>query len=400
MKILVGWDDPDEADLLSLYLSGGGDNEVTLAAGAEDLVARARDQVCDVVLLSLTYPTTVDEGYALYERLLPLLAGTPIVMACRPSEMINLPRFLIRGLRFYLYRDPQGDYVFLVLSTLESAVAALRAEEERKLAEHMRREINGVRMLQEAIIPHGLTPPGGYRAVARYEPAQISAVGGHSVNMAGGDYYDMFTANDDMLIALVGDASGHGLKACMSIMTMHTLVRMLGTTRFNDTAKFVGEINSLLCTNSIVQSGGGFITLLYVAVDTKTHKVSWTSAGHPPALLHRLDTNEVEQIGANSDGGLPLGIADGMPYDAMEFTMPPHSRLLLYSDGLTDALAPGEGEGGSAYGVKGITEALIACRDRDLDGTLECLFAESHAYTGGHGRHDDTSVLLLQRDGV
>ena len=162
--------------------------------------------------------------------------------------------------------------------------------------------------------------------------------------MAGGDYYDMFTAQGDMLIALVGDASGHGLKACMSIMTMHTLVRMLGTTRFDDTAKFVGEINSMLCTNSIVQSGGGFITLLYVAVDTKTHKVSWTSAGHPPALLHRLDTNEVEQIGANSDGGLPLGIADGMPYDAMEFTMPPHSRLLLYSDGLTDA--PGAGRGG------------------------------------------------------
>ena len=400
MKILVAWDTPDEADLLSLYLNGGGDNEVTLAVGPEDLIAKARDQGWDVVLLTLTYPATVDQGYALYETMLPLLAGTPIVMACRPQEMINLPRFLIRGLRFYLYRDPQGDYIFLVLSTLESAVAALQAEEERKLADHLRREINGVRLLQEAIIPHGLTPPGGYRAVARYEPAQISALGGQPVIMAGGDYYDMFTASENMLIALVGDASGHGLKACMSIMTMHTLVRMLGTKRFDDTAGFVGEINSLLCTNSIVQSGGGFITLLYVAVDTTTHRVSWTSAGHPPALLHRLDTNEVEQIGANSDGGLPLGITDGLPYDAMEFIMPPHSRLLLYSDGLTDALAPGEDQGGSAFGVKGIIEALLACHELDLEGTLECLFSRSHLYTGGLGRHDDTSVLLLQRDGA
>jgi len=171
-------------------------------------------------------------------------------------------------------------------------------------------------------------------------------LGGKPVIMAGGDYYDLFRPADDTLVALVGDASGHGLKACMSIMTMHTLVRMLGTTRFSDTSGFVGYINTLLCSNSIVQSGGGFITLLYVVVDTKAHRVSWTSAGHPPALLHRLDVDEVTQVGSNSDGGLPLGITDGMPYDAFTFELPPHSRLLLYSDGLTDALGAGRGRGG------------------------------------------------------
>ncbi len=398
MRILVAWDDPAEADLLNLYLSGGGDNEVVLAGTVEELAARAAEPNWDVVFLSLSYPQNIEQGFGQFTALQQALPGVPLVVACRPSEMINLPRFLVRGLRFYVFRDAQGDFIFLVLSTLESAVQATQAEESRKLAEHLSREINGVRMLQEAIIPRGLRPPSGYRVAARYEPAQISLLGGQPVVMAGGDYYDLILPDEKTLVALVGDASGHGLKACMSIMTMHTLVRMLGGSRFRDTAGFVTEINSLLCSNSIVQSGGGFITLLYVAVDTATHSVSWTSAGHPPALLHRLDTDEVTQVGANSDGGLPLGITDGMDYAAMQFELPPRSRLLLYSDGLTDALAPGQGQ--SAFGVRGISEALQACRKLTLEEALDHLFVASNQFTGGQGRHDDTSVLLLERNGA
>ncbi|NBO92629.1 MAG: serine/threonine-protein phosphatase [Planctomycetia bacterium] len=397
MKILVGWDDASEADLLQLYLSGGGDNDVYIATSPKDFIEKAFQSPWDAMFLSLTYPNTIEEGFSTFSRIQPLMATTSLVMACRPSEMISVPRFVMRGLRFYVYRDPQGDYVFLVLSTIESAVAAYKAEQERKLADQMRQEINGVRLLQEAIIPRGLEPPKGYKAVARYEPAQMAVAGSQAVVMAGGDYYDLFCANDTTLVALVGDASGHGLKACMSIMTMHTLVRMSGSTRFSDTAGFVTNINNLLCGNSIVQSGGGFITLLYVVVDTASHSVTWTSAGHPNALLHRLDDNDVTQVGLNSDGGLPLGIADGMGYDAFTFQMPPRSRLLMYSDGLTDALAPGEIEGGQMWGVAGIIEGLKSCRKRTLEETLEHLFAASNAYTGGLGRHDDTSVLLLER---
>ena len=124
--------------------------------------------------------------------------------------------------------------------------------------------------------------PSGYTASARYEPSQVTVVGDQPVIMAGGDYYDLFCPDGHTLIALIGDASGHGLKACMSIMTMHTLVRMLAGDRFRDTAAFVTEINQRLCENSIVQSGGGFITLLYASVDTAGHRVE-LGLGRPSA---------------------------------------------------------------------------------------------------------------------
>src|SRR5205807_7578063 len=98
-------------------------------------------------------------------------------------------------------------------------------------------------------------------------------------------------------------------------------------------------------------------------IDTKNHVMHWTSAGHPPALLHDRRTNEVIPVGSNSDGGLPLGIAAEMGYEALKIELPPDSRVLVYSDGLTDALAPSGGDY-AMFGVEGIARTLKACCDK------------------------------------
>ena len=215
--------------------------------------------------------------------------------------------------------------------------------------------------------------------------------------MAGGDYYNVFRPDQRTLVVLIGDASGHGLKACMSIMAMHTLIRMLGGDRYRDTAAFVTEINERLCENSIVQGGGGFITLFYAAVDVETHVMQWTTAGHPLPLLHTAKNDEVRPIGDGSEGGLPLGITSGVPYDSSRLTLPPGSRVLLYTDGLADAFPLNTPEGYAAFGVGGIVAALQASRGMPTDETLDRLFTASNAFTLGAGRVDDTSVVLVER---
>jgi serine phosphatase RsbU (regulator of sigma subunit) len=214
--------------------------------------------------------------------------------------------------------------------------------------------------------------------------------------MAGGDYYDLFCPDERTLVVILGDAAGHGLKACMSIMTMHTLIRMFQGEQYRDTAALVKEVNNRLCENSIVQSGGGFITLFYAAIDTTTHTMKWTSAGHPLALLHDLGKNEVGQIGTDADGGFPLGITPGVEYLACTATLPPSSRILFYTDGLTDAFPQGQ-ENYKAFGVRGIHEALLGCRSGSPEEALAGLFRASDAFTGGTGRHDDTSAVVMER---
>src|SRR6266542_3348142 len=217
MRILVAWDSSDQADLMSLILAEG--NEIKICLTADDLVAQSVQGKWDVVLLAMTFPKDPEDGYR---------------------------RFMTHGLRFYLVRDDNGDFIFLTLTSLESAVAAARAEEAKKLASLLRDEMDGVRRMQESIIPKGLVPPPGYAITARYEPAQVQVVGEMPVVMAGGDYYDLFLPDKNQLALMVGDASGHGLKACMSIMALHTLIRMFTGARYRETAQFVGEINQRL----------------------------------------------------------------------------------------------------------------------------------------------------------
>jgi serine phosphatase RsbU (regulator of sigma subunit) len=395
MRILVAWDEPSEAELLSLFLASG-DNEAIISFDEKEILNHVGQSSWDVLLLSLTFPKTPEEGFALFEKLQRDFPELPVVLACRQAEMLHLPRFLTRGLRFYIVRDERRDFVFLVMSSLESALAAMRAEESRKLAEKLREEMDGVRRLQESIIPKGLVAPEGYRIAARYEPAQVSVVGGQPVVLAGGDYYDLFCPDAHTLIVILGDAAGHGLKACMSIMTMHTLIRMFTGDQYRKTAELVREVNERLCENSIVQSGGGFITLFYAAIDTRNHTMTWTSAGHPLPIRYDLAKDAISTIGSDDDTGLPLGISSGLDYPSSTVELHPSSRILLYTDGLTDAFPQGEKDY-TAFGVKGIEGALRGSREEQPEGALNHIFKESESFTGGSGRHDDTSAVVLDR---
>jgi len=124
--------------------------------------------------------------------------------------------------------------------------------------------------------------------------------------------------------------------------------------------------------------------------------MTWTSAGHPLALMHRRDTGEVTAVGTEADCGLVLGVQADVEYPSRVSEVPPGARLLVYSDGLTDALAAGNC-GGAAFGVKGIVDSLRATAADNLETALTRLFRSSSAFTSGDGRHDDTSVVLLER---
>ena len=395
MRILVGWDDAEQGELISLYLSAG-DNAVIVATKPDQFLKLAgAQQHWDVILISTSLPD-IDASFEMFETINQLRPDCPIVGACFTDDVYRIARFMTAGMRAYVIRDEAGDFVFLLQSTLESAVAAVMAEREKLISAKLREEVESVRKLQESIIPADLQCPEGYHMVARYESSQIRVLGGQPVTLAGGDYYDVFTPTDESMIMLVGDASGHGMKACMSIMTMHTLIRMIRSNKYNDTASFVEEVNRHLCDQTIVNEDGGFITLLYAILQQDTNELQWTSAGHPFPMLQNMEDNTIRDLGGEDDGGFPLGIVPDAEYSIQTTFIPPKSRLLIYTDGLAEAFPDGQ-QGHSEFGIKGIVRVLQESRDLPLDETLASLFAESHAFTKGQGRHDDTSVVLMER---
>jgi hypothetical protein len=186
----------------------------------------------------------------------------PVIVAARPGEIYPLSRFIGHGVQTHVYRDPEKEYLFLLQTLLESALTARKAEQSRLLAEKLRSEVDSVRKLQESMIPRNMQAPRGYEIVARYEPSQIRISGGQPVVLAGGDYYYAFQLSGNRLVFLVGDASGHGIKACMSIMGMHMLITQLQDQLRSAPSDFVRQINRQLCNQNLVQDQEGWLTYL------------------------------------------------------------------------------------------------------------------------------------------
>src|SRR5262249_48818658 len=144
----------------------------------------AEQQAWDVMLMALTLPDA-EAAFALFGKLRTHTGDTPIIAASRPMEVYQLARLVGAGLHSHIMRDAGGDYIFLLMPTLQAAFEAVAAERSRKLAERLRQEIESVRRLQESVIPRNIQAPTGYTVAARYEPSQIQVLGSRPVVMAG-----------------------------------------------------------------------------------------------------------------------------------------------------------------------------------------------------------------------
>ena len=397
MRILVGWDSPDELETIQSFLNIGDNSAVVVSEAAAFSAAFERDKF-DVVLQAVGFPTPAD-SFELFQRLRRANPDTPVVGAWRAGDINLLAKFMMSGLQSSILRDPAGEYIMLLTTGLEAAHQAVQARRAQVLAEKLREEVESVRQLQESVIPQNLPQLTGYKVVARYEPSQIQVLGDRPVVMAGGDYYDAFCLRENTLVMMLGDAAGHGVKACMSIMTMHTLIGMIRSQTYWDTAEFVTDVNRRLCKSSIVAGDqGGFITLLYCSLDLEKHVLQWTSAGHPIPLIQDLKTNEVCAVGSADQAGLPLVVSEDWNYPSWQVELPPGSRLILYTDGLEEAF-PSDNERHQQFGIQGIIATLRETVKEPLETVLEELFAASNRATKGAGRLDDTSIMLLERSG-
>ncbi|HID22270.1 MAG TPA: response regulator, partial [Planctomycetaceae bacterium] len=161
MRVLVGWDNESEAELIQLYL-GVDENEVTVTTGKTKFLEQAfSDKPFDIILMVTEMPDS-DGAFEVFTKLKRFRPETPIVGACHAPDMYRIVRFMTAGMRAYILRDPGGDYMFMLSATLESTLKSVRDEQEQKLAERLREEIESVRRLQESVIPADLQAPEGY----------------------------------------------------------------------------------------------------------------------------------------------------------------------------------------------------------------------------------------------
>jgi serine phosphatase RsbU (regulator of sigma subunit)/pSer/pThr/pTyr-binding forkhead associated (FHA) protein len=264
-----------------------------------------------------------------------------------------------------------------VLTALAN-VAAAKIENVRLLEESLEKRRMEEDMRMAAEIQTGLLPRGAPKIVG-YDLAGCN----RPCRTVGGDYYD-FVAEGGRLLLALGDVSGKGTGAALLMTVLRASVRAHWMEP--SLADAVSRLNRTVCQNV---PSSKFVTFFMAALDPPTGRLNYVNAGHNPPLLVRED-GQLERL---QQGGMVLGLFEGVPYEDGTVEMRPGDTLLVYSDGVTETWNPE----GDEFGEENLIR--VAVRDRALDAeTLqETILREIESFEAGARAYDDRTVVVLKR---
>jgi phosphoserine phosphatase RsbU/P len=268
----------------------------------------------------------------------------------------------------------------LNLLTVMANVAAVRIENAR-LAELEREEQLLARDLQQAAeIQRGLLPSAP-PAVRGLDLAGYNA----PCRTVGGDYYDFFPYGPGRIAMAVGDVSGKGMPASLLMMGLQARVQVL-IEEPKSLAEVMTRLNRITSTNC---PANRFISLFFCLLDGNTGDLTFANAGHNPPLILRAN-GENEQL---SGSGPVLGITPSTEYREHRSHLDEGDTLLIYSDGITEAI----NSAGVEFGVGGLARVASGRRTDSAATIVSEVNQALLAWTGGAPPADDITLIVARR---
>lgn len=239
----------------------------------------------------------------------------------------------------------------------------------------MERELQLAYQVQAGLIPRQTPQMVGWQFAGSWRPARELS----------GDYYDFIEESDGRLGLVIGDVADKGMPS--ALFMVHARAAMRTAIRTNHTpAQVLFEANKLVQPES---KQGHFVTLLYASLDTNTGRLAFANAGHNPGLIYDAKADRFHEL---KRCGLPLGILPDAPYEQGRATLAAGNLLLLYTDGLTEAVNGAMEEFGLQRlketirsGAQGTAQELIAAIEQALD-----------AFVGDAPPFDDVTLVVVK----
>lgn len=383
-KILVVDDEPDlELLITQKYRKKirSQEFEFTFAENGVDALRKLESNgEMDIVLTDINMPEM--DGLTLLTNLkdnYPLLKS---VIVSAYGDMSNIRTALNRGAFDFLTKPIDfQDLEITIDKTLQEAVALKQAIRDRDKLIAIKQELDVARTIQQSIVPDTF-PAFPDRTDIDLYATMIPA------NEVGGDLYDFFLIDDDRLGFVIGDVSGKGVPAAIFMAVSRTLLK---ATALNGLApdECIKQVNSLICSESLASI---FVTIFYGILDTRSGDLAYCSGGHNPPLI--LKENEgVESLDVS--GGLVLGAMKDFDYHTKKTKLEPGDLVLLYTDGITEAMNRKNEE----YGDTRLIDCIKKLRDKKLQEIVNIIVSSVKEFTDGAPQSDDLTILALQFKG-
>ncbi len=251
-----------------------------------------------------------------------------------------------------------------------------KIELERKLveAENKRtlKELEEARQLQLSLLP---------KQVPKIEGLDIACFM-KTASEVGGDYYDFFLHDNKSLTTVIGDATGHGLKAGNMVIVTKGLLNILSGN---------GSLDEIMNSSNraIKKMNLYMLTMCLAAVKIKDHNLEYSSAGMPPILIFRNSSGLVENIILKA---MPLGAFYDFPYGKIETLLQVNDVILLMSDGLTELFNKDKED----LGIDKVGELLKESSGGSADDILKYIFDKCRQWSEGMQISDDITIVAIK----
>ena len=241
--------------------------------------------------------------------------------------------------------------------------------------EKLQAELDVARTIQRSILPRTRPRLPGFDFGMLVEP----------MRSVGGDFVDFIPLGDDRLGIAVGDVSDHGVPAAIFMALTYSLLRAEAS-RARSLSQALHSVNRHLLD---MNESSMFATLLYGILNGATREFSYVRAGHEMPLL--LDARG-EIIGLEHGIGQPLGLFPEVALDEQSVGLPSDSLLLMYTDGVTEAMD----RDGQLYGLERLHTVLRAERRRSAQDICDSAWDAVRTYSGAAAPRDDVTLVAVR----
>jgi len=246
-----------------------------------------------------------------------------------------------------------SQFYAVMKNRLESQNVVLQEAVQSRTSqlEQHEKELETAREIQARLIPTRIPQLPNLEIVGSYQPARV----------VGGDYFDVIQFSETRVAVCMADVVGKGIAAALLMANVQAVVKGFAAENVAP-SEISAQLNRVLCSNL---APGKFVTFFYCAVDTIARTLTYSNAGHCSPLLHR-STGNTEVLG---DGGTVLGIFPDSKYWDVTVQFDPGDKVLLFTDGITEATNTRDEEYGEArlrQGLDGDSSSNTATMHRTL----------------------------------
>jgi len=366
--ILIAEDQEHVREALALLLRGHGYAVVLCGSPAEALAA-AQQHAPALALLDMNYQrdsTSGIEGLDLIQQLRDLDGTLPVIALTAWGNVDLAVRAMKHGASDFIEKPWRNDALLEKMASLIRQAEELRSS--RRVSEFQRQDAH---QLQTRIVPQRHLLTHGIELFGDSVPAEV----------VGGDYFGVWQPAPNMLHFCVADVSGKGTPGALIAAMLYASVSTLSSASHSPAAVLAQVETTLL--NQLGQ--GHYVTIFYGVLDLESHILHFVNAGHCPPILRHKD-GSLESLAATRP---VLGLLPEIGFHSERLVLNRGDRLLLYTDGVTEA-ANGNGE---EFGTDKL-ESLLARNDQPLPEHYAQIMDSVRSFAAGKFT-DDATLLLI-----